>query len=1832
MTLPPGSPLEHRRPPLPPVPTLPPIPASPSTSSTANRRLFSPNATTTTAKVNNAAGAAPSHTHSNTPPSGGGTAAQQDVAQQDAVDPEAASDDNEENTSPTYDHSPAQQEAPHSEQEEEEDEEKKEDEERALKNHFPVRRVTQEQVDMLTSLQLRPSILVGNRRVTAPDLRTEKYLAARLTNTTIEEAAPNLVFSSDMRAIRNRPDGAGTIWLTRYGLTPHKRDLEKDANGASLLDRLDTFLFRTYVRLANPSGQAANDNKMEEETSDSSGGDANNKTGPTPSSDKEDNKVSLSPSDPASSSSRGRPTSISLEKSSSRTSSKDRDDADGYKTPPPRTSSTSASRPSPKLSIAESIKLRRRSVADKAKHPSTVIAGGGCSLSRADAREIYRASKGLPHGEHLHRFARCPGCMILISQHHRKASVNKAAKDDDSEDSDYDGEDGGSSNTGSDNGSRHVRRRTNNRAHKHKRGVETQKRPRGTNHKKRARTEAPDDRSSPTPVSLVELRAAVEEKASTTLPFARIGVFKGRLRADLQVDSRDPISTIPPPQQSLHSASFNLRMGDTVMFFGMVSFNATVRRAQYWYTDSDLRTNDASLRYISIQLDDFLLIEDLERERPGSRATLFADLVRQNCDNTVPASLIHHTYQPSTTVLPPLVIAVDLRRRSRPLDGYNPSTDDGPSDTVPNPSSLTSSAAAITLNPSSLTSSAAATTLHPSPRPSQRSSFTTSRYVSQNSPSASSLPNCGSAPTRQASRAAAVSNNGGSVSRNSSKDGSNNGRQRGTGNRRNKNGESDRDSNGGNGDDGDHGDDDRGGNGGNGNGGNGNGGNGNNGGQPPSDSDNSDDSSETEESESGDSELNSDTSESNNDDDDVTDSRKSSSGGGNACPYTRDEAIYSLAVEAMTDANVRCIHYPACKLHPNAHSKAKLCSWSRERAIDEGRQDYRSTRSQRCRKCFCPYADHTKRGNHHSDRNRPEMRHHLARNLLPPRRQACPHARQDFEDVGLNMSGYCKCALRYSEHDDRKARSADRAAAEAAAASACASASPNPSITPAVVNVPTVAAFASAIKSSIAPLGLSYKIHDYPMFEDEKDTQLADPIFFLRKLGNMLDLDSLPDATKKKLLLFRSHGATQVWVRRNIEEAKDPVTGLPLTWEQARALFKRHFERPALRESRESEWNNLSCGPTESMTSFYNRILLMTELLDFDPDAAHVIQHYMRQLPSHIRTHINSAYYANPSHMLRSSAAQKFDTLDQCFQYAQHAQRSIAAESIHVLDQQKAIHGNSYNKVTDPHAKLTLDATQIYSGGRANHKKTTAAIKSEPASSSGSSSTASTSSRQATGGSRGRGGSSRSRGAVRAVYSVDSSYVPNLQCSKCSKKGHTSDKCTFGQLSDNQVKSAKSMIKSGVAPMVAISSAKLEADSETVVSPPTAATNTMAANSAAPPGTGTLAQDKKKAFTQPSTSVNHLPLGTAPPSGGASNAPNQQHPPRHCDFCNKDYHTADQCFNNPSGPAYRPRNTNNGGGRRTNNLSLHEAGLALGSERRHARAVYIQLPGDAKLYTVLLDTGATHSCIDLKLVNTLQLPIKRIAAADNQPVALADANHSVARIGTVSTSIHLHFMYDARQSIAMDNVTFEVMNLRYDFLIGLDIMQHTSPNDDGVRFNPHIATPCPKMAYFDIDLNGNIAPDTDVNGKPALEVSEMQARAAIATLARELVNNESTMTALEQQFVNLGVGTRSCTPETSYVMTLTNRQPVSEVSLNTNSNLVSLGRNHRACGATHASRQHPSLSNVTVYTYPHDPLNPDYSKHSPAAVCTQCHSSQHHVDACPELLHELEDIMPPQQQ
>jgi hypothetical protein len=107
------------------------------------------------------------------------------------------------------------------------------------------------------------------------------------------------------------------------------------------------------------------------------------------------------------------------------------------------------------------------------------------------------------------------------------------------------------------------------------------------------------------------------------------------------------------------------------------------------------------------------------------------------------------------------------------------------------------------------------------------------------------------------------------------------------------------------------------------------------------------------------------------------------------------------------------------------------------------------------------------------------------------------------------------------------------------------------------------------------------------------------------------------------------------------------------------------------------------------------------------------------------------------------------------------------------------------------------------------------------------------------------------------------------------------------------------------------------------------------------------------------------------------------------------------------------------------------------------------LPG---CHHVMNDSGAQMSLISLRLARKNHLFIHKPSPNDITYITLADRSQHVARIGYVNIPVTINFHGGRPRAPFKCQKSFEVLNISYDFILGVDILPQLFPTDEIMDF------------------------------------------------------------------------------------------------------------------------------------------------------------------------------------
>ena len=116
--------------------------------------------------------------------------------------------------------------------------------------------------------------------------------------------------------------------------------------------------------------------------------------------------------------------------------------------------------------------------------------------------------------------------------------------------------------------------------------------------------------------------------------------------------------------------------------------------------------------------------------------------------------------------------------------------------------------------------------------------------------------------------------------------------------------------------------------------------------------------------------------------------------------------------------------------------------------------------------------------------------------------------------------------------------------------------------------------------------------------------------------------------------------------------------------------------------------------------------------------------------------------------------------------------------------------------------------------------------------------------------------------------------------------------------------------------------------------------------------------------------------------------------------------------------------------------------LAALQMRRCMHITSTAMPGS---HAVLADTGAQFSAVSLTLVKHHRVALCPPLRNEPQQLAMAERSKTVSRIGTVTLPIVVHFTGGAYRQPYSCVKKFEVLDMNYDFILGVDILPNLIP-------------------------------------------------------------------------------------------------------------------------------------------------------------------------------------------
>jgi hypothetical protein len=176
------------------------------------------------------------------------------------------------------------------------------------------------------------------------------------------------------------------------------------------------------------------------------------------------------------------------------------------------------------------------------------------------------------------------------------------------------------------------------------------------------------------------------------------------------------------------------------------------------------------------------------------------------------------------------------------------------------------------------------------------------------------------------------------------------------------------------------------------------------------------------------------------------------------------------------------------------------------------------------------------------------------------------------------------------------------------------------------------------------------------------------------------------------------------------------------------------------------------------------------------------------------------------------------------------------------------------------------------------------------------------------------------------------------------------------------------------------------------------------------------------------------------------------------------------------------------------------------------RSMYITSSAIPGSHSVLNDTGAQFSAVSKRHVDANHLHVHRPKADEVKYLSLADKSMTVPRLGYVNIPVIIHFRGGTPRAPYRCTKQFEVLNMDYDFILGVDLLPMIFPRDeilDHLILPSRITTPPqPLLGTIVCDMD-NEAPRSAVsqfNDPHTLRYTEVPPGAAVSALSSDTVN------------------------------------------------------------------------------------------------------------------------------
>ncbi len=309
---------------------------------------------------------------------------------------------------------------------------------------------------------------------------------------------------------------------------------------------------------------------------------------------------------------------------------------------------------------------------------------------------------------------------------------------------------------------------------------------------------------------------------------------------------------------------------------------------------------------------------------------------------------------------------------------------------------------------------------------------------------------------------------------------------------------------------------------------------------------------------------------------------------------------------------------------------------------------------------------------------------------------------------------------------------------------------------------------------------------------------------FLRELTELLSTTNYPETQWYRVFpLVVEEGFNRTWVHKNIVSKY----ASSVSWKEACTIFKAHFESSDYIEKVWAKWHSIRFEHGESVQHFSDRFRVMLEELELSPSDTVVQKHFLRTLPSNIRSHYDN-FCLNRE--LDDGEPYEPSTVDKVIAICVRIENNLKNRSNHSFVPSSSGYRTSVHAPTNTSSRSSSSGPNI-SGNSSSSKKcpvhpqgshTWAECRQNAANSKASSqgATAKPSGQRSTSQSTNSAGqgntyarsSSSTEGVPRKDYTGHD--LSKVKCFKCEKTGHYANKCPSASTNiNNGNKTNKSM-------------------------------------------------------------------------------------------------------------------------------------------------------------------------------------------------------------------------------------------------------------------------------------------------------------------------------------------------------------------------------------------------------------------------------------------------------